>query len=382
MYIKCYELMTIPTFKNIQLVAGEAGLNRLVSWVYILTTPYLDGWVHGGELIFITHNEDIYKVLGDAILHQIAGVVVLKSEENKSFINEEMIDFANKEDLPLFEMDYNIKLVDVTRDISSYIMQRQEKIDYLDYFFHNILFSPNLEKKNIDDFTLHYGLRSEHIFFIAMIHSKDSSKLTDIRITMQRYIEDTDVHFLMMKLNSYLVILAYTIPDFVKKAKTLLRSAFAVLNENFPDLLFMGIGNTCNSLYDVRNSYKKAMKTISLCTDETRIIDYEELGFPRLLFNTTEEELQEYANHILGDVKEHDEQNQSAFLETIEAYILYNGNVSKAASQLYVHRNTCIYRIERINELFQIDLDNPYTRSEILNCLYIYRYLGQIKNFY
>lgn len=106
----------------------------------------------------------------------------------------------------------------------------------------------------------------------------------------------------MMNLNSYLVILAYTTSDTVNKAKTLLKSSFSMLNEKFPDMLYMGIGNTCNSLYDIRNSYKKSMKSVDLCTDETRI-----------------------------------------------------------------------------NELFEIDLDNPYTRVEILNCISIYRFLGQIK---
>lgn len=379
MHVKCYELMKVPAFENIQLIAGGSGLNRQVSWVYVLTTPCLEGWVHGGELIFIVHNEDIFKVLREAVLHQIAGVVVLKNEQNESLINDKMIDFANKENFPLFEMDYNIKLLDVTREISAYIMQKQEKVDYLDYFFHNILFSENLEKKNIDDFRLHYGFHRDHVFFVTTIHSKDSSKLVDIESTMERYIEDIDVNFLMMKLDSYLVILTYTRSESIKKAKILLKSTFSMLNEKFPNLLFMGIGNTCNSLYDIRNSYKKSMNSIALSREEKRIIDYSELGFPRLLFNTKEEELEEYASHILGDVKEHDEQNQSSFLETIEAYILCNGNISKTSSQLYIHRNTCIYRIARINELFQIDLDNPYIRAEILNCLYIYRFLGKIK---
>ena len=145
------------------------------------------------------------------------------------------------------------------------------------------------------------------------------------------------------------MILAYTRPDSIKKAKILLKSSFSILNEKFPDLLCMGIGNTSNSLNNIRNSYKESMNSIALSTDEKRIIDYAELGFPRLLFNTK------------------------------EAYILCNGNISKTSSQLYIHRNTCIYRISRIKELFQIDLDNAYTRAEVLNCLYIYRFLGQIK---
>ena len=60
MYVKFYELMKVPSFQNIQLIAGGSGLNRLVSWVYVLSTPDLEGWVHGGELIFIVNNEDIY----------------------------------------------------------------------------------------------------------------------------------------------------------------------------------------------------------------------------------------------------------------------------------------------------------------------------------
>ncbi len=380
MYVKCYELMKIPTFQSIQLVAGELGLNRLVSWVYVLTTPSLEEWVHGGELIFVVTHDDIKKLLKDAVSHQIAGVVVLKNKENESLLDDEMIDFANKEKLPLFEMDYNIKLLDVTKDISAYIIQRQEKVDYIDYFFHNILFAEHLEKKNIDDFTLHYGFHSENLFFIATIHSKDYSKLTSIHVLMERYIGDINVRFLMMNLNSYLVILACTTSDTVKKAKTLLKSSFTMINEKFPDLLLMGIGDTCDSLYDIRNSYTKSMKSIDLCTGDKRIVDYGELGFSRLLLSTIDEvELEEYANYILGPVKDYDEIHESFFLKTMEVYVLCNGNVSKTSSQLYIHRNTCVYRIAKINELFDIDIDNPYTRAEILNCLSIYRFLGQIE---
>lgn len=114
MYVKCYELMKISTFNN-----------PVFRW---LGTQW--------RINFIVYNEDIDKVLKDAILNQVSGVVILKSEQNTSYINDKIIDFANKENLTLFEMDYNVKLLDVTRDISVYIMQKQEKINYLDYFFH------------------------------------------------------------------------------------------------------------------------------------------------------------------------------------------------------------------------------------------------------
>lgn len=373
----CYELMKIPSFKNIKLVAGESGLDRKVSWVYVLQTPSLENWVYGGEIIFIMNTDDICKILEDAVSHQISCAVVLKNKQNESILNDEIIRFANKENFPLFEMDYNIKILDVTREISTYIIHKQEKIDYLNYFFYNILISENLKKKDIEEFAIHYGFHSDHVFFIATIQCKDISKLNNIITLLQMYIEDSNVRFFTIILNSRLVILAYTLSSNINKAKNLLKASFSMLNEKFPDSLCMGIGNKCNSLHDVRYSYMKSIKAMALSASDNRIIDYEELGFSRLLLNTIDEkELKDYARHILGQVKEYDEKNQTFFIKTMEAYVQCNGNINKTSAQLYIHRNTCIYRIAKIKELFQIDIDDPYVRADILNSLTIYGFLN------
>jgi sugar diacid utilization regulator len=379
MFVHCYELMKIPSFRNIHLVAGESGLDRQVSWVYVLQTPSLENWVHGGEFMFVINHKNVYKILKEAVSHQLAGVVILKSEQNESYLNDEIINFANKESLPLFEMDYHISLLDITRDISTYIIHNQEKMDCLNYFFNNVLFSADISKKEIDEYALHFGYHNEHVCFITALHSKDTFKMTQIRISLQMYLDDSDIHFLSMILGPNIIILAFANSDSIKKAKRLLKSTFSILNEKYPDMLYMGIGNTCSSLYDIRCSYNKSIKSISLCTKEKRIIDYDELGFPRLLLEALDtEELKEYAAITLGKVKEYDEKNQAFLLQTMETYVLCNGNISKTSLQLYIHRNTCIYRIAKIKELFQIDLDDPYIRADILNCLCIMQYLDMI----
>ena len=70
--------------------------------------------------------------------------------------------------------------------------------------------------------------------------------------------------------------------------------------------------------------------------------------------------------------------NETSFLKTIETYILCNGNISKTAAQLSIHRNTCIYRLEKIKELFNLDYDDPYIRADILNSLHIIQYLNLV----
>lgn len=380
MFVHCNELMKIPSFKNIHLIAGESGLDRKVSWVYILQTPSLEDWVHGGELMFVVNNKNVYKILEEAVLHQLAGVVVLKSEQNESYLNEEIIHYANKENMPLFEMDYHIKLLDITRDISNYIIQKQKKVDYLDQFFCNLLFVTKQNKEKIDEYAMHIGYRHEHVCFIAVLKSEeDASKLEQIRFSLQLYMEDPNIIFQSIITSNNIVILAFAVPEYMNKAKKILKSAFHILYEKYSEMLCIGIGSTCDSLYDVRNSYYQAMKSIRLCTKENDIIDYHELGFSRLLLNiTNEEDLKEYATITLGKIIDHDKKNETFFLKTLEAYILCNGNISKTAAHLFIHRNTCIYRMEKIMELFNLDYDDPYIRADILNCLYIIQYLNML----
>lgn len=379
MVVKCYDLMKISTFKNIHLVGGASGLNRLVSWTYVLTTPALGDWVRGGELVFVVNQLDLTKILKDAVLHKVSGVVVLKNEENQSLIQDKHIDFANSEKLPLFDMDYHLKLVDVTREISGFIMKKKEKVNYVDHFFHNVLFSDQLEQKDMDDFSQHYGFHREHLFFITTIHSDDPAKLNEVQTALERYLEDVTVDFLMLNLSSYLVLLAYTPKEGIKKAKGLLTSSFSLLNERFPQMLYMAMGNITDSLNEIRTSYQNSMNAIDLCTHENRVVDFEELGFPRLFLSLPRETLKEYADFILEQVITYDKENESDFLKTMEIYILCNGSISQASAQLFIHKNTCIYRIARINELFGLDLKDAQVKAEVLNCLSIYRFLGEVE---
>ena len=54
----------------------------------------------------------------------------------------------------------------------------------------------------------------------------------------------------------------------------------------------------------------------------------------------------------------HDNENQSEYLRTLKVYIDNNMNAVKAAGELYIHRATMIYRLERIKKLTGLDFKN------------------------
>lgn len=55
---------------------------------------------------------------------------------------------------------------------------------------------------------------------------------------------------------------------------------------------------------------------------------------------------------------EHDKSNHTEYMQSLFSYIKYHGNVSRAADEMFIHRSTMNYRIERICELTDLDLDN------------------------
>ena len=54
-----------------------------------------------------------------------------------------------------------------------------------------------------------------------------------------------------------------------------------------------------------------------------------------------------------------DRRGDTEYLKTLDVYLENNCNVTKTAQDLHLHRNTMMYRIERIQEILQMDIKNP-----------------------
>jgi DNA-binding PucR family transcriptional regulator len=54
-----------------------------------------------------------------------------------------------------------------------------------------------------------------------------------------------------------------------------------------------------------------------------------------------------------------DEKNHTEYIPTLQAYLEQHLGATQAAKQLFIHRSTFLYRMERIREILQSDLDDP-----------------------
>ncbi len=137
----------------------------------------------------------------------------------------------------------------------------------------------------------------------------------------------------------------------------------------------IGIGRPVNDLLSLRVSYREAAQAMAL---EQRLRHhkpqaYANLGVYRLLLPLTESnELRAFCDQALGRLIVDERAGKTHLLETLRAYFECNGNVAQTAKALYIHRNTLLYRLDRIREVGSLDLDDAETRLQLQLALRAY----------
>ena len=119
----------------------------------------------------------------------------------------------------------------------------------------------------------------------------------------------------------------------------------------------IGIGTVVNHIRELARAYKEAQVAIEVgkvFDTEKSIINYENLGIGRLIYQlpTT---LCEMFLHEVFKKNPIDALDQET-LFTINKFFENNLNVSETARKLFVHRNTLVYRLEKIKKLTGLDL--------------------------
>lgn len=119
----------------------------------------------------------------------------------------------------------------------------------------------------------------------------------------------------------------------------------------------IGIGTVAEHLRELADSYKEAQTAIEVgkvFDTERSIMHYENLGIGRLIYQlpTTLCEI------FLGEVfkKNSIDSLDQETLFTINKFFENNLNVSETSRKLFVHRNTLVYRLEKIKKLTGLDL--------------------------
>jgi sugar diacid utilization regulator/putative methionine-R-sulfoxide reductase with GAF domain len=160
-----------------------------------------------------------------------------------------------------------------------------------------------------------------------------------------------------------------TAPDLAgadRLASLLLAAAAPVLR---PAMASVGIGNLARSVGELARSHVEARQALRLSRRagaRSRVTSYRALGAFRLLLEVqSPDALRGFVAEILGPLLKYAESRETPLLETLEALAAARWVRRAAARSLGIHINSMSYRIERIEALTGLSLDDPETRVAI-----------------
>lgn len=123
------------------------------------------------------------------------------------------------------------------------------------------------------------------------------------------------------------------------------------------------IGDISPNVYQVDQSYLQAIEISKIQPsyhNEQYIYAFKDYIVYNLLHeNISHEKLQQYLQSSLGKLIDIDNTSSSDLILTLDCWINNHFNYAKTARDLYTHRNTIIYRINKISAILQSDLSNP-----------------------
>ena len=119
----------------------------------------------------------------------------------------------------------------------------------------------------------------------------------------------------------------------------------------------IGIGTVAEHLRELADSYKEAQTAIEVCKvfdSERSILNYENLGIGRLIYQLPTTLCEIFLSEVFKKSAIDSLDQETLF--TINKFFENNLNVSETSRKLFVHRNTLVYRLEKIKKLTGLDL--------------------------
>lgn len=382
------DLLKLDTFKDFELVSGESGLDRGVSWPNVAQTVSIREWLVGGDVILMSGvglkitDEFLTDIVIQAADGRAACIIILINPEHIASIPQAAIDEAVKRGLAVFAAPWETKLSRVIGSVSMLVsndrLEERKHSEFLDRLLSGeINHDDSAYRQSMEK----YGLLGEKA--VAVIDYKFDEKY--LQTENQAYHNDRVMRKMISLFEQYFGKInylnqynrqAFIISADNTKEKDIVNTIRTIYNifikENKTVHVRIGIGEIAQGLEGLKKSYDQsriARKTIN----KSGVIFYKELGIYQLLFYIDDtSKIDDYVKEILNPLLIYDKKNNQNLIDTLREYLKCGQNVSQASQNLYIHRNTMIKRVEKIEELLGCSIKNAEVTNQLYNAVKIY----------
>ena len=355
---------------QMKLVAGEKGWSNSISWLLMLEDLTIIQHFSGKELAVTTG-------LGFQTEQKMLKLVEMLDERNAAGllfntgcyvheVPESVIQFCDEHELPLLTVPWEVLLPDLIKDVSVRIFLQSSADEQISAAMISAIENPQSSDRYTQELLPFFDL--DGTFEVALVSTGDLDRMDTVdrrRIgyRMQLYLTNLTHNGHFMYYDSCFVIImnAMTAEDsaeileaFAKKARL-----------RFTDReIYIGVSNVVQNIGNLHVAYRRAKAAVEMAeTRKKTLLYFDDMGIFRLLYMSEDRELlREMSEVPLAPLLEYDRLHDAGYVETLSSFLRHAGSIKAMAEEMYVHRNTIMYRMANIKKLLGCDLETPRER--------------------
>ncbi|MGE7673694.1 PucR family transcriptional regulator [Lysinibacillus sp. NPDC094403] len=364
-------------FPMLTLIAGHSGTYRRVTGINVVESIDLIMFCRPNELVVTTginlssQGDSLEQLVKLAFSKKVAGFIINTGPYIPD-IPESVISFANKHDFPIFQMPWSYRIADLLKTTFQFISNNHRELSIEEKVLYNLLFHYKQNTNYIKDQLALLGFpQGRELAIISCTTKGPQSSIDRYEVMIQFAFQNRYKRFLKLKHKNHLIFLID------KTQINTPNTPFSKIVEEIYDKItqkngyldiIIGKGNYHKELENVRKSYDESLTVIQLAKlhNNRFLYKYKEIGAYKIIMAVQNQTLiKSYSQDILGQLYRYDEMNNTDYVQFLRIFLEENGSTGRISERQFIHRNTVLYKIKKIEMLLDMDLNNPFTKTNL-----------------
>ena len=352
---------------KMKMEAGSGGWSNSISWLLVLEELTIIHNFTGKELAVTTglgfqKAEDMLELVEELSAHNSSGLIVNTGFYVKE-IQESVKNFCDANDFPLLTVPWEIILADLIKDLTIRIFVQSSTDEQISGALIHAIEQPEAQDLYTRDLLPHYDL--DGTFQVALISTGDLDKMDTVerkRIAYRMHLYLTNLthngHFFYYA--SYFVVIMNAIGE--EESEQILESFADRIRVKMPDRkVHIGVSDQVRDIVNLHLAYKRARAAVEMAVKRERGLQYfDRMGMYRMLYLVEDRELlRDLSDKPLAPLIEYDKEHDGEYVATLESYLQCGGSIKAMSEELFIHRNTILYRMSNIKKLLGCSLESP-----------------------
>lgn len=344
---------------QMKLIAGQKGLNNLVEWVHIIEDDDVSKFLHGNEVVFtagILNNNEGWLLEFTKKLYSVGtSAFVINIGPYTKVISDDVIKYCNSVNMPLYTIPWKTRMVDITRDVCSRIIKKEQVEISIATTIKNVIFKIGDLETLVSQMERYGYLRDSKFCFIAMsFENKEDNheefNMNKIKMYSERIARSINELYISFPYNECWILVLVNYGDYDM--------------DNFVNTFFknwkeaswkvhMGISENKAGINMQAENFNNAYTAMTMSKKKNQeVVFYNKLDIYKLILNIKDKEvLKEYYENALGKIERYDKEGNTDLMDFIYMYLKNNGSPRLVAEKQYIHRNTVNNQLKKIEKI-------------------------------